>query len=80
LFCSLQVRKDKFKDFEAVPKELDLVEEEDQFTHLVTLDDATDGQDLLSKSQFRFPLQEVGSHSDNSRVDLELGDSPFLIL
>ena len=44
------MRKDKFKDFEPVPKELDLVEEEDQFTHLVTLDDATDGQDILSKS------------------------------
>ncbi len=43
------MRKDKFKDFETVPKDLDLVEEEDQFTHLVTLDDATEGQDILSK-------------------------------
>jgi pre-mRNA-splicing factor CWC22 len=44
-----QVRKDKFCDHEAVLKELDLVEEEDQFTHLITLDDATNSEDILSK-------------------------------
>jgi pre-mRNA-splicing factor CWC22 len=44
-----QIRKDGFKDYESVSKELDLVEEEDQLTHLVTLDEATDGQDILSK-------------------------------
>lgn len=44
-----QIRKDGFKDYPAVPEELDLVEEEDQFTHLVTLDEALDSQDLLSK-------------------------------
>jgi pre-mRNA-splicing factor CWC22 len=44
-----QVRKDEFRDHEAVLKELDLVEEEDQFTHLVTLDDAKDSEDILSK-------------------------------
>lgn len=44
-----QVRKDKFKDFPTLPEELDLVEEEDQFTHLLTLDEVTDGQDILSK-------------------------------
>jgi hypothetical protein len=38
-----QVRKDGFKDNPAVPEELDLVEEEDQFTHMITLDDATTG-------------------------------------
>lgn len=45
----MQIRKDKFKDNEAIPDGLDLVEEEDQFTHLITLDDATDAQDVLSK-------------------------------
>jgi pre-mRNA-splicing factor CWC22 len=44
-----QMRKDGFRDHEAVLKELDLVEEEDQFTHLVTLDDAKDSEDILSK-------------------------------
>jgi pre-mRNA-splicing factor CWC22 len=43
------VRKDKFKDFPSVPEDLDLVEEEDQFTHLLTLDEVTEGQDILSK-------------------------------
>jgi pre-mRNA-splicing factor CWC22 len=44
-----QVRKDEFRDHEAVMKDLDLVEEEDQFTHLITLDDAKDSEDILSK-------------------------------
>lgn len=44
-----QIRKDGFKDFESVMNELDLVEEEDQYTHLVQLDDALDGKDVLSK-------------------------------
>ncbi|TPX63551.1 hypothetical protein SpCBS45565_g06521 [Spizellomyces sp. 'palustris'] len=34
-----QVRKDKFKDNPAVPEDLDLVDEEDQMTHMVSLDD-----------------------------------------
>ncbi|PNF22123.1 hypothetical protein B7P43_G06808 [Cryptotermes secundus] len=47
-----QVRKDEFRDHEAVLKELDLVEEEDQFTHLVTLDDAKDSEDILNVFKF----------------------------
>ncbi len=43
-----QVRKDGFKDNPAVPEELDLVEEEDQFTHMITLDDATTGRSVMS--------------------------------
>ena len=43
-----QVRKDGFKDNVAVPEELDVVEEEDQFTHMVTLDDATAGEEVLN--------------------------------
>lgn len=45
-----QVRKDGFKDHAAIIEELDLVEEDDQFTHLITLDDVTNGEDILSKS------------------------------
>uniref|UniRef100_A0A0K8SYN4 MI domain-containing protein n=2 Tax=Lygus hesperus TaxID=30085 RepID=A0A0K8SYN4_LYGHE len=43
-----QVRKDGFQSFPAVTEELDLVDEEDQFTHLVTFDDAEDPQDILN--------------------------------
>jgi pre-mRNA-splicing factor CWC22 len=42
------VRKDKFKDFPSLVEDLDLVEEEDQFTHLLELADVTDGEDILS--------------------------------
>lgn len=44
-----QVRKDGFSNHKAVEEGLDVVEEEDQFTHLITLDEATDPQDVLSK-------------------------------
>lgn len=44
-----QVRKDGFKDHIAVQDSLELVVEDDQYTHLVTLDEATDTQDILSK-------------------------------
>ena len=44
-----QVRKDRFKDHPAVIKELDLIDEDDQFVHLVTLDDSLESQDMLSK-------------------------------
>lgn len=46
-----QIRKDGFKDHAAIIEELDIVEEEDQFTHLITLDDvkATNSEDVLSK-------------------------------
>lgn len=44
-----QVRKDGFKDHIAVAESLELVEEDDQFTHLIMLDEATDPQDVLSE-------------------------------
>jgi pre-mRNA-splicing factor CWC22 len=45
-----QVRKDGFKDNPAVLEELNLVEEEDQFTHLMsTTEESLDAQDILSK-------------------------------
>lgn len=45
---AFQVRKDGFKDHVAVTEALELVEEDDQFTHLIMLDEATDTQDILS--------------------------------
>lgn len=44
-----QVRKDGFKDHVAVQEALELVEEDDQFTHLIMLEEATEAQDVLSK-------------------------------
>lgn len=46
-----QIRKDGFKDHAAVIEDLDVVEEEDQFTHLITLDDVkqVNSEDILSK-------------------------------
>lgn len=44
-----QVRKDGFRDHVAVVDALELVEEDDQFTHLIMLDEATDTQEILSK-------------------------------
>ncbi|RDA82453.1 hypothetical protein CP532_6950 [Ophiocordyceps camponoti-leonardi (nom. inval.)] len=47
-----QVRKDKFRDNPAVKEELDLVEEEDQITHQVSLDGDFDVQDGLNIFKF----------------------------
>ena len=44
-----QVRKDKYKDNVIIPEGLDLVEEEEQITHRVTLDDELKVQEGLSK-------------------------------
>lgn len=43
-----QVRKDRYKDNPAIKEELDLVEEEDQITHRIGLDDEIDVQDGLN--------------------------------
>ncbi|KAL9923286.1 LOW QUALITY PROTEIN: pre-mRNA-splicing factor CWC22 homolog [Glossina fuscipes fuscipes] len=42
-----RVRKDGFKDHQSVIESLELVEENDQFTHLLTLDEATDLEESL---------------------------------
>ena len=42
------VRKDKFKDHPTFAPGLDLVEEEDQITHLKTLDDKVKGFEILN--------------------------------
>jgi pre-mRNA-splicing factor CWC22 len=47
-----QVRKDRYKDNPAVKEELDLVEEEDQITHQVGLDDEIEVQDSLNIFKF----------------------------
>lgn len=44
-----QVRKDKYKDNPSIPEGLDLVEEEEQITHRITLDDELQVQESLSE-------------------------------
>ena len=44
------IRKDKFKDYPAVVEGLDLIQEDDQITHLISLDDDDIVEkDMLSK-------------------------------
>jgi pre-mRNA-splicing factor CWC22 len=45
----MQVRKDKYKDNPILPGGLDLVEEDEQITHQIQLDEELDVQDSLSK-------------------------------
>ena len=42
------------QDHVAVPADLDLVEEEDQITHLLRLEEAGNTEDILSKSDVNF--------------------------
>ncbi|KAF9641651.1 MIF4G-like type 3 [Lasiodiplodia theobromae] len=53
-----QVRKDKYKDNPSVREELDLVEEEDQITHKIGLDDELEVQDGLNIFKFDSEWQE----------------------
>lgn len=45
------IRKDGFKDHPVIPEGLDLVDEEDQFTHMLPLDDEYNPEDILSKTE-----------------------------
>lgn len=45
------VRKDGFKDHPVILEGLDLVEEDDQFTHMLPLEDDYNPEDVLSKSR-----------------------------
>lgn len=47
-----QVRKDGFKDHQSVIESLELVEEDDQFTHLLMLDEATNPEEILNAFKF----------------------------
>ena len=53
-----QVRKDKYKDNPAIKEDLDLVEEEDQITHRIGLEDEIDVQDGQNVFKFDDKWQE----------------------
>ena len=61
-----QVRKDGFKDNPSIAEELDLVEEDDQFTHMITLDDATGGEEV----GFNYLFPETQNFSFRSRLSI----------
>jgi pre-mRNA-splicing factor CWC22 len=48
----MQVRKDKYKDNPILSEGLDLVEEDEQITHQIQLDEELDVQDSLSEFNF----------------------------
>lgn len=52
------VRKDGFKDHPIVPDGLDLVEESDQITHLISLDDDIDPQTSLDVFKLEKDFEE----------------------
>ncbi|CAG2181965.1 unnamed protein product, partial [Oppiella nova] len=52
------IRKDKFKDHPSVIPELDLIEESEQFTHLITLDEPADNEEKLNVFQFDQNFEE----------------------
>ncbi|KAI9668703.1 MAG: pre-mRNA-splicing factor cwc22 [Trizodia sp. TS-e1964] len=69
-----QVRKDRFKDNPAIKEELDLVEEEDQITHSLGLDDELDVQDGLNVFKLDPEWQKHEDEYKKLRADI-LGET-----
>lgn len=65
-----QVRKDKYKDNPAIKEELDLVEEEDQITHVISLDDEIDVSDSLNV--FKFDADWEANEEEYKRTKAEI--------
>ena len=82
-----QVRKDKYKDNPAIKEELDLVEEEDQITHRIGLEDEIDVEDGKNVFKFDEKWQEnedaykalkaeiLGENEGSDDEDYESGES-----
>lgn len=68
-----QIRKEKFKDHPTIPEELDLVEEEDQITHYLSLDDELDVQEKLGIFQFDEEYEENEQKYNEIKKEI-LGD------
>uniref|UniRef100_A0A8D0GPJ9 Pre-mRNA-splicing factor CWC22 homolog n=1 Tax=Sphenodon punctatus TaxID=8508 RepID=A0A8D0GPJ9_SPHPU len=67
------VRKDGFKDHPIIPEGLDLVEEEDQFTHMLPLEDDYNPDDVLSKYEVKMEILDEGD--SDSGTDRDAGSS-----
>ncbi|GFN87820.1 pre-mRNA-splicing factor cwc22-like protein [Plakobranchus ocellatus] len=70
------IRKDGFKDHPAVLPDLDLVEEEEQFTHLLQVEDAIIGEEMLNvfKEDKSF-LESEEKYKELKKEILEEGSS-----
>lgn len=68
------VRKEGFKDHPHVIPELDLVQEADQFTHMLSLEEVNDGQDVLNIFKFD-PLYEENEEKYQGIYKSIVGDS-----
>lgn len=64
------IRKDGFKDHPVVPEGLDLVEEEDQFTHMLPLEDEYNTEDVLSTFTHLHSNQKNQSKQDICSIRL----------
>lgn len=64
------VRKDGFKDHPIIPEGLDLVEEEDQFTHMLPLEDDYNPEDVLSKLEIKDNSLTAFPKKINSRLNI----------
>ncbi|NXF45294.1 CWC22 factor, partial [Oceanites oceanicus] len=81
------VRKDGFKDHPIIPEGLDLVEEEDQFTHMLPLEDDYNPEDVLNvfkmdpnfmenEEKYKTLKKEILDEGDSeSEADQEAGSS-----
>uniref|UniRef100_A0A8B9N3L5 Pre-mRNA-splicing factor CWC22 homolog n=1 Tax=Accipiter nisus TaxID=211598 RepID=A0A8B9N3L5_9AVES len=81
------VRKDGFKDHPVIPEGLDLVEEEDQFTHMLPLEDDYNPEDVLNvfkmdpnfmenEEKYKMLKKEILDEGDSeSEADQEAGSS-----
>lgn len=70
------IRKDGFKDHPSVTPELDVVDESDQITHLLRLDDAGKSEDILNI--FKFDPDYLANEEKYNQIKKELlggGDS-----
>ncbi|XP_023232118.1 pre-mRNA-splicing factor CWC22 homolog isoform X1 [Centruroides sculpturatus] len=69
------IRKDKFKDHPAIIEELDIVAEDEQFTHLITLEDAVNTEDILNV--FKFDPEYEANEEKYQEIKKEIlgGDS-----
>ena len=69
------IRKDKFKDHPSIMPELDLIEEDEQFTHMMTLEDDYETEDRLNVFKFDpdFQLNET-KYEEIRQSILDAGD------
>ncbi|ANB11870.1 Cwc22p [Sugiyamaella lignohabitans] len=69
-----QIIKDQFRDNPSIPKGLDLVEEDDQNIHMVSLDDELKGEETLNVFRFDDKYDENEESYKQIKKDI-LGDS-----